>query len=376
MPAGAGRVSVQNRSTVAGEHSLAPEDEADLLRLAAGLVAIPSVSRSEEALAGFVEARLRARGRGLSVDRIGNCVVARTGRGLARRVILSGHLDTVPGVQGARVEDDELTGLGAVDMKGGLAVMLLLAEQVESNPCDTTFVFYDGEELGSERSGLTRLFAQRPDLVAGDFAVVLEPTGNWLEAGCQGTAVFEVVFNGKRAHSARPWLGVNAVARAVPALNRLASCSTVTAEVEGLLYRGSLPVVGLPGGVATSVRPDECIRRVSRRYAPSHTLEEVTDEVRRLADGADRLTVLRSSPAGRPRLDHPLVAAFQRDLGLRVRPKLGTTDVGRFSLVGIPAVNFGPGSAEMAHTSHEVLSASALSRSFQGLSRFLGLKGE
>ena len=351
--------------------SLAPEEEADLLQLAARLVAIPSVSRAEEALAGFVEARLRARGRGLSVDRIGNCVVARTGRGLARRVILSGHLDTVPGVQGARVEDDELTGLGAVDMKAGLAVMLRLAEELEDSRYDCSFVFYDAEELGSEQSGFTRLLRQRPELLAGDLAVVLEPTDNWLEAGCQGIVVFEAVFSGRRAHSARPWVGVNAVSRAVPALSRLASYQAETVEVDGLAYRESLQVVAVHAGVALNVVPDECVVQINRRYAPSRRLEDVTAEVQALVDGADRFRVLRKSPAGRPWLEHPLVAAFRRDLGLGVRPKLGTTDVGRFSDLGLPAVNFGPGSPGMAHTSQEVVSHAALRQCHESLSRFL-----
>ena len=356
----------------AARRPLAPVEDADLLELAGALTAIPSVSGAEEPLARWIEARLRARGAGLTVDRLGNCVVARSHGGLGRRVVLSGHLDTVPGdTAGSRIEGDALTGLGAVDMKGGLAVMLQLAEEQARSRFDCSFVFYDCEERGSEESGLMRLFARRPDLVAGDFAVVLEPTDNWLEAGCQGIVVYQAVFTGKRAHSARPWLGVNAVARALPALTRLVAFDPGIVTVEGLAYRQSLQVVGLRAGVATNVVPDECVVQVNRRYAPGCALEEVTAELRALAEGADRFGILRHSPAGRPWLEHPMVAAFQRDLGLRVRPKLGTTDVGRFSAVGIPAVNFGPGSPEMAHTRHEVLAHAALRACHDALSRFL-----
>jgi succinyl-diaminopimelate desuccinylase len=362
---------VESRRMGEVEPALRPEEETDLLGLAAALTAIPSVSRAEAAICDWIEARLRARGRDLALDRWGNSLVARTDRGLGSRVVFCGHLDTVPGPAGALLEDGTLTGLGAVDMKGGLAVMLQLAESGEARRFDCTYVFYECEEVGSEQSGLMSLLVRRPELVKGDFAVVMEPTDNWLEAGCQGLAVYEAVFNGRRAHSARPWLGVNAVARAIPALSRLTAHEAATVEVDGLEFRESLTVVGVQAGVATNVVPDECAVQVNRRYAPSRTQEAVTAEVRALAEGADRFRVVRSSPAGRPWLDDPLVSAFQRELGLSVRPKLGTTDVGRLSQVGIPAVNFGPGSPEMAHTPLEILTRAALERCHDLLASFL-----
>lgn len=348
------------------------EPAGDLLALTAALVAVPSVSRHEEALAGAIDVRLRLLD--LDVERVGTNVVARTRHGRAARVVMAGHLDTVPANANEvpRIDDDVLYGLGAADMKGGLAVLLRLAEEVAAQArFDCTFVFYESEEIADEFNGLRLLFAERPDLVAGDFAVLLEPTDNWLEAGCQGSIRVEATFRGERAHTARPWRGVNAVHRAATALSRLASYQPETREVDGLSFRQALQVVEVHAGVAGNVVPDVCSLAVNRRYAPSLSLEEAEAEVKALLEGADEIELTSVSPAAHPNLSHPLVAEFGERLGLPTRPKLGWTDVARFSAHGVPAVNFGPGDPEVAHSAGEHVTRESVEGCYAALARFL-----
>jgi len=345
----------------------------DLLALTAALVAVPSVSLDEEPLAGAVEARLRSLP-GLDVERVGLNVVARTHLGRERRIVLAGHLDTVPANGNAvpRLDGDVLHGLGSADMKSGVAVLLRLAEEVAADSrFDCTFVFYEAEEIADEYNGLRKLFAERPDLVAGDFAVLLEPTDLWLEAGCQGSIRLEATFCGRRAHTARPWQGVNAVHRAAPVLQRLAGYEPVEMEVDGLRFRQALQVVDVRGGVAGNVVPDRCTVVVNRRYAPALSLEAAEAEVRALLDGADEVALTSVSPAAHPNLGHPLVAEFAGLLDLPVRPKLGWTDVARFSAHGVPAVNFGPGDPEVSHTADEHVTRSSVEGCYTALAAFL-----
>jgi succinyl-diaminopimelate desuccinylase len=351
---------------------LADAASGDLVGLTSALIDIPSVSRDEEALADAVEARLRAGD--LTVDRVGVNVVARTQRGLPSRVVLAGHLDTVPanGNEVARLEGEMLYGLGAADMKSGLAVMLRLAEEAAATArFDLTFIFYESEEIADEFNGLRLLFAQRPDLVAGDFAVLLEPTDNWLEAGCQGSIRLEATFHGARAHTARPWQGVNAVYRAAPVLSRLAEYTPDPVELDGLVFRQALQVVSMSGGVAGNVVPDRATIVVNRRFAPSLTVEEAEAEVRALLEGADEIALTSVSPPAPPNLQHPLVAEFAERVNAPVRCKLGWTDVARFTSHGVPAVNFGPGDPEVSHTAGEYVSRQALEQSYQALATFV-----
>jgi len=346
---------------------------ADLLGLTAALIAVPSVSLDEAALAGAVEERLR-RLPGLDVERVGLNVVARTGFGRERRIVMAGHLDTVPanGNDVPRLEGDVLHGLGAADMKSGVAVLLRLAEEVAAEArFDCTFVFYEAEEIADEYNGLRKLFAERPDLVAGDFAILLEPTDLWLEAGCQGSIRLEATFHGRRAHTARPWQGDNAVYRAAPVLQRLAAYQPDPIEVDGLNFRQALSVVNVSGGVAGNVVPDRCTVVVNRRYAPALTLEEAEAEVRALLDGADEIALTSVSPAAPPNLRHPLVAEFAGLLDLPVRCKLGWTDVARFSAHGVPAVNFGPGDPEVSHTAGEHVTRASVEGCYAALAAFL-----
>ncbi|MEW6474170.1 MAG: succinyl-diaminopimelate desuccinylase [Actinomycetota bacterium] len=345
----------------------------DLLELTAALVAVPSVSLGEEPLADAVEVRLR-RIPGLDVERVGLNVVARTHLGRERRVVMAGHLDTVPANDNAtpRIQGDVLHGLGAADMKSGVAVLLRLAEQVAADSrFDCTFVFYEAEEIADEYNGLRKLFAERPDLVAGDFAVLLEPTDLWMEAGCQGSIRVEATFHGRRAHTARPWQGDNAIYRATPTLQRLAEYTPPELEVDGLRFRQALSVVDVHGGVAGNVVPDRCTVVVNRRYAPSLTLEQAEAEVRELLDGADEIKLTSVSPAAHPNLSHPLVAEFAGLLDLPVRCKLGWTDVARFSAHGVPAVNFGPGNPEVSHTAGEHVTRASVEGCFTALASFL-----
>ena len=345
----------------------------DLLGLTAALVAVPSVSLAEAALAGAVETRLRGIS-GLDVERVGLNVVARTHLGRGRRIVMAGHLDTVPANGNAvpRIDGDVLHGLGAADMKSGVAVLLRLAEEVAADArFDCTLVFYEAEEIADEYNGLRKLFAERPDLVAGDFAILLEPTDLWLEAGCQGSIRLEATFHGRRAHTARPWQGDNAVYRAAPVLQRLAGYQPEPIEVDGLLFRQALSVVDVHGGVAGNVVPDRCTVVVNRRYAPALTLEQAEAEVRALLDGADEIALTSVSPAAHPNLNHRLVAEFAGLLDLPVRCKLGWTDVARFSAHGVPAINFGPGDPEVSHTAGEQVTRASVEGCFASLAAFL-----
>ncbi len=352
----------------------------DLLGLTEQLCAIPSVSGAEAALADLVEARLRASPGRLRVERIGHNVVARTELGRAQRIVLGGHLDTVPanGNEKPRRDGDVLHGLGTTDMKGGLAVLLALADGLgnERARFDVTLVLYEGEEVADEHNGLRRLFEASPELVHGDLAILLEPTGGWIEAGCQGTIHVRAVFDGARAHSARPWMGRNAIHLAAPLLDFCANFEAATVDVDSLEYREALQVVRIEGGIANNVVPDRCEVVVNRRYAPSRTLAEAVDEVVTYCSdaGADRVEVLNASMAAPPNLMNPLIAELTGVFDLPVRPKLGWTDVARFAAHGIAACNFGPGDPELAHTAGEQVDGATLDACLAVLELFVGIR--
>jgi succinyl-diaminopimelate desuccinylase len=352
----------------------------DLLALTETLCEIPSVSGTEAALADVVEARLRAGRAGLRVERIGANVVARTDFGRDRRVVLGGHLDTVPanGNASPRREGDVLHGLGSADMKGGLAVMLALADDLggaREPRFDVTIVLYEGEEVADEHNGLRRLFEEAPALVQGDLAILLEPTGGWVEAGCQGTISVRATFAGARAHSARPWMGVNAIHKAAPLLDRCARFEAATVDVDSLEYREALQVVRIEGGIANNVVPDSCSVVINRRYAPSRSLDDAVAEVVAFCSeaGADAVEVSNASMAAPPNLTNPLIAEMIGVYDLAVRPKLGWTDVARFAAHGIAACNFGPGEPELAHTAAERVERVQLDACLALLEKFLGV---
>ncbi len=349
----------------------------ELFDLTEELCTVSSVSGTEGALADVVESMVRGDAPKLEVERIGANVVARTTYGLDRRVVLGGHLDTVPANDNATPhrEGDVLHGLGTADMKGGLAILLRLAAAASARAprVDVTFVWYEGEEVADEHNGLRRLFAERADLVAGDLAVLLEPTGGWVEAGCQGTIHVRATYDGVRAHTARPWMGSNAIHRAADLLGRCARHDAPVVVVDGLEYHEATQVVRVEGGVANNVVPDRCEVVVNRRYAPSRSLERAVDEVRALCADADHVEVTNASLAAPPNLSHPLIAELIDTCSLSVRPKLGWTDVARFAVHGIAACNFGPGDPQLAHTAEERVERADLERCEAVLARFVGL---
>ncbi|MGK5733722.1 succinyl-diaminopimelate desuccinylase, partial [Streptomyces sp. URMC 124] len=348
---------------------------ATLGELALRLVGIPSESGCEAAIADFVEERLRKPDH-LEVIRLGNCVVARSDHGRAGRVLLAGHLDTVPATvppQPAALDGDEVTGRGAVDMKGGLAVMLALAEHaVAAARYDCTLVFYDREESGSHLSGMHRLARDHAELLRADAAVLLEPTGGWVEPGCQGSLRVRASFAGRAAHTARPWQGLNAVERALPALARCAGHRPEAVTLDGLRYPQALQVVGVEAGGDSNVVPDRCVVHVNTRYAPNRSREEVLAELGALlGPEAGELVVTLDSPAAHPSLEHPVLHRLSTLADGKVRPKLGWTDVGRLAQLGIPAANYGPGDPELAHGPAERVSRRELSEAYDLLKQVL-----
>lgn len=351
----------------------------DLLALTEELCAIPSVSRDETGLADHVERWLGEHAGALGTTRVGDNLVVKTDQGHERRVVLGGHLDTVApnGNQHPRRDGNTLHGLGATDMKGGVAIMMGVAESLAARPAsarfDATMVFYVGEEIADEFNGLRTLFAEHRDLVSGDLAILLEPTDGWVEAGCQGTVHVRATYRGERAHTARPWMGVNAIHRVSEALARVVAADPGTIDVDGLAYRQSLQAVQLAGGVANNVVPDRATITVNRRFAPSVTAEDADAQTRALFADADELETLNSSAAAPPNLSHPLVAELVGTFDLGVRPKLAWTDVARFAAHGIPALNFGPGDPTIAHTAGEFVTRESVEGCHAVLSGFLGI---
>lgn len=350
----------------------------DLFGLTRALCAVPSVSGDEGVLTDAIETRVRNRAPKLTIDRVANNVVARTQYGRARRIVLAGHTDTVPvnGNAEPRVEGDVLRGLGSADMKGGLAVMLALAELASGKEAsyDLTFVWYEGEEVADPHNGLRHLFEVAPELLAGDLAFLLEPTSGWVEAGCQGTLHARATVRGERAHTARPWMGRNAIHAASELLARVATTESEIVNVDGLEYREALQVVRVEGGVANNVVPDSCSFVVNRRFAPNRSVAAAEAEVRALLEGADAVEIVSASPAAPPNLNNPLVAEFVGTLDIAVRPKLGWTDVARFSAHGVPALNYGPGDPTLAHTADERVDRGDIDGCFNVLAHFLGLR--
>jgi succinyl-diaminopimelate desuccinylase len=351
------------RRRLAAVGDVPPLDLADdVLALTRALVDVPSVSGAEGALADAVETALRSLG-GLEVERVGDAVLARTHLGRDSRVVLAGHLDTVPiaGNVPAHLADGRLYGCGTSDMKAGDAVMLRLAARFGvpgAEPAhDLTFVFYDNEEVEHAKNGLGRVARDRRGWLYGDLAILLEPTDGEIEAGCQGTlrAVLEVT--GRRAHSARSWLGVNAIHGVADVLATLAAYPAREVEIDGCTYREGLNAVRIEGGVAGNVIPDLCAVTVNFRYAPDRDEDAAEAHVREvfadaIAAGAT-LTVTDNAGGASPGLSEPAAAAFVTAVGRPARAKLGWTDVARFAAFGIPAVNYGPGDPQLAHTREE-----------------------
>lgn len=331
----------------------------DPVELTRQLCNIHSVSGDEARIADAIEALLET-AEHLSVTRDGDTLIARTELGRERRVIIAGHLDTVPINDNLPVRDifDDrgeavIWGRGTVDMKAGVAVQLALALELEAPSVDVTWVWYDHEEVSSELNGLGRALGHHPDLFVGDFAILGEPSNGTIEGGCNGTLRARVTLFGKRAHSARSWMGKNAIHRAGELLERLATYEARSVEVDGLTYREGLNAVRISGGVAGNVIPDRCDIEVNYRFAPSRSADEAVAFVQEFFSDADEVEIVDLAPGARPGLDAPLAQAFVRAVGTEPQAKVGWTDVSRFSALGIPAVNFGPGDPSLAHADDE-----------------------
>jgi succinyl-diaminopimelate desuccinylase len=325
----------------------------DAAALTAQIVDMPSVSGDEGPLADAIERALRSLPH-LTVHRDGNTVVARTTAGRPERVILAGHTDTVPvaGNLPSRVDGPRLYGCGTTDMKSGVAVQLRLAARLTAPARDVTYVFYDCEEVAAERNGLLRLSRSHPELLAGDLAVLMEPSSAQIEGGCQGTLRAEITVTGQRAHTARSWMGRNAIHEVGAVLDVLRGYRPREPEVDGLRYHEGLNAVAIRGGVAGNVVPDECVVTVNHRFAPDRDAGQAAEFVRSLF-APWPVTIIDAAEGARPGLQHRAAAAFAAAVGGTPRPKLGWTDVARFAALGIPAVNYGPGISEIAHTPGE-----------------------
>jgi succinyl-diaminopimelate desuccinylase len=345
----------------------------DVVSLTQAIVDVESVSRDEQHLADLVEAALRTLDH-LEVTRIGDSVVARTDLGLEERVVVAGHLDTVPVNDNLPSRNDGtlLHGLGTCDMKGGVAVALKLAHDVTRPDRDLTYVFYECEEIEGVHNGLRRIALERPDLLVADFAILMEPSDALVEAGCQGTIRVEVHVPGEAAHSARSWRGVNAVHRAGEVLRRLDAYEPRRPVIDGLEYHEGLNAVRIAGGVAMNVLPPSCQVTVNYRFAPDRSLEEALEYVREFFDGYE-LEVTDAEPGALPGLGVPAARAFLEVVGGEPRPKFGWTDVARFTALGVPAVNYGPGDPMFAHKQDEHVPLAQLHACEETMRRWLGV---
>ena len=357
----------------------------DPAELTGRLCAIESVSGNETSITDAVVDVLNRIGAGhgpdLEILRDGDTVVARTQLGLAERIVVAGHLDTVPVEDNlpprrTRLESEEYTddeviwGRGACDMKAGVAMALVTAAAVREPNRDVSWVFYDHEEVDASLNGLGRVSHNHPEWLTGDFAILGEPSNASVEGGCNGTIRVNVSTTGVRAHSARAFMGVNAIHAAAEVLGRLAEHETGTVRVDGLDYRESLSAVSISGGVAGNVVPDACTVAVNYRFAPSRSAAEAEGFLREFFSGFD-VVVTDAAEGARPGLDRPIAQDFIDTLGLSPAPKLGWTDVSRFSALGVPAVNFGPGNPLYAHKSDEHVRVAEVEQATRTLHEYL-----
>lgn len=346
---------------------------ADVVGLTRQLVDIESVSRNEQEIADAVEAALQGL-RHLATTRRGNTVIARTDLGHAERVVIAGHLDTVPlnANLPSRLDDQGLLhGLGTCDMKGGDAVILRLAAHVPEPNRDLTLILYEAEEIDSDSNGLNKLSMSDPELMVADFAILMEPSNAVVEAGCQGTLRADVRTTGERAHSARSWKGVNAIHRAADVLNRLNDYEARRPVIDALEYHEGLNAVFVRGGVAGNVLPDECVVEVNFRFAPDRSEAQAEAFVREYFTGFD-VSVTDLAPGALPGLDRPAACEFVDAVGGAVNPKFGWTDVARFAALGVPAVNFGPGDPMLAHKQEEFVPVEQIERCEKQMRAWLG----
>jgi len=347
---------------------------ADPIALTAALVDIPSESRHEQRIADEIEAALRAQAPGFEVIRNGDAVLARTNLGRPSRVMLAGHIDTVPAADNvpSRFVDGALYGCGTSDMKSGDAVFLHLAATVADPSHDITLVMYDCEEIESSANGLGRIERELPEWLHADVAILGEPSGGFIEAGCQGTLRVVVGAAGTRSHSARSWLGDNAIHKLGKVLERLSSYQPRNVDIDGCTYREGLSAVRIDGGIAGNVIPDAASVTVNFRFAPDRSVEQALTHVQDVLDGLDvDIEQTDAAPGALPGLTNPAAAALIEAAGGQVRAKYGWTDVARFAALGIPAVNYGPGDPNLAHRVDEHVQVDQITAATEMLRKYL-----
>jgi succinyl-diaminopimelate desuccinylase len=348
----------------------------DLFKLTHELVCIPSESFQEKEIVDFVAQKL-SEAPWLDVTRIGDNIVAKTGDTKGMRLLLGGHTDTVPaqGNDQIRLSEDSIWGIGSADMKGGIAIMLSLALNVPDSAVDMTYVFYAREEVAHKHNGLLEIEANQPELLIADLAILGEPTSGNIEAGCQGTMRFTLELKGERAHTARPWMGRNAIHRLSGVLTAIEDYESRNPVIEGCQYREALQVVKVEGGIAGNVVPDSTTLTINHRVAPDRSLDIAEKEIRDLLEPfmepADELKVVDAAPPAKPGLSNPILASMIESHQLNVQAKLGWTDVAFFDQKGIPAANFGPGDATLAHTSNEQVERSSIDQCYLALKQII-----
>jgi succinyl-diaminopimelate desuccinylase len=332
----------------------------DVAELTRQLVDIQSVSGNEAEIADAIEQALKPLSH-LSLTRDGNAIVAKTSLGRSQQVVIAGHIDTVPVAENLPSKlmsferEQVIWGRGTVDMKAGVAVMLKLAAEITEPSFDVVWVFYDQEEI---------------EAFKGNFAILCEPTAATIEGGCNGTMRVELELSGIKAHSARPWMGSNAIHKLGGVLEVLNSYIPQEIEVDGMVFKESLNAVLVSGGIASNVIPDSATVTLNYRFAPSRSVEEATEYLRTLFPD-NLFTVVDSASGAKPGMNSPEAQAFVAAVNAPVNPKYGWTDVARFSEMGIPAVNYGPGDPNKAHADDENVPASQIYACEAGLRNFL-----
>ena len=343
----------------------------ELGKLTLDLVNISSVSKDEKSIADSIEEALKKYSH-LKLTRVNNSIVAKTNFGNKQRVVIAGHIDTVPANNNfpGKIDNAEVIGLGSVDMKSGIAVALKLAAELTSSNYDITYLFYESEEIETKYNGLELITKQQKDLLDCDFAILMEPTNGILEVGCQGSLRFEVSTSGKRSHSARWWNGENAIHKTNKILEILNNYKSREPEIDGYKFREGLQAVKINGGIAGNVVPDSVSVSINHRFAPDTSIDQATSNMKNLFKDFNFLLVdaANAAPTG---LNNPLIKEFVSSIGKNIAPKFGWTDVARFASAGIPAINFGPGDPNLAHHPDEKVSISQIDDVYESLKKWL-----
>ena len=343
----------------------------ELSKLTLDLVNISSVSKDEKSIADSIAEALKKIGH-LKITRVNNSIVAQTNFGNKQRVVIAGHIDTVPANNNfpGKINNSEVIGLGSVDMKSGIAVALKLASEITSSNYDVTYLFYESEEIETKFNGLELITKQQKDLLDCDFAILMEPTNGILEVGCQGSLRFEVSTSGKRSHSARWWNGENAIHKTNKILEILNNYKSREPEIDGHKFREGLQAVKVNGGIAGNVVPDSVTISINHRFAPDTSIDQATQNMKTLFKDFNFQLVdaANAAPTG---LSNQLIKEFVSNIGKNVAPKFGWTDVARFANAGIPAINFGPGDPNLAHHPEEKVLISQINDVYESLKNWL-----